>query len=44
MEEGGFTLVEADEINPSRKKGRDQYDNVVGGITEEEALEIMKKQ
>ena len=44
MEEGGFTLVEADEINPSIKKGRDKYDNVVGGITEEEALEIMKKQ
>jgi len=39
MEEGGFTMVDQDAINPSRKRGRDDYDNVVVGITQEEAEE-----
>ena len=37
MEEEGFTIVTQDEQNKSRTKGRDQYDNVVSGITQEEA-------
>ena len=37
MEEGGFTVVEQEVGNPSRKRGRDKYDNVFRGISEEEA-------
>lgn len=44
MEEGGFTLITQSDLNPKRTKGRDSYDNVVTGITEEEAKEVLQKQ
>ena len=37
MEEGGFTLVQEEPDNVSRKRGRDKYDQVFKGVSEEEA-------
>ena len=33
MEQGGFTVVEADQFKPSRIRGRDSYHNVIRGIS-----------
>ena len=43
MEEGGFTVVTQDDHNSSKNRGRDNFDNVVTGITEEEANKIAQK-
>ena len=37
MEQDGFTMVSQDVANSSRKKGRDAFQNVVTGISQEEA-------
>jgi hypothetical protein len=35
MQEGGFTLVEADAFKPTRIKARDAYDNVMKGLSQD---------
>ena len=43
MEEDGFTMVEQDETNANRTKGRDTFDNTVTGITQEEANRMVEE-
>ena len=41
MQEGGFTLIEEDETK--RKRGRDEFGDVVRGVSEEEMKKYAEK-